>query len=60
MNWYFGLQLVVLRLNGGALRLFLGALLAALAFQLCFFPKLHLALTFFEGLAGFSDDGTSF
>ena len=37
MNWHFGLELVDLRLNRDTLRLVLGALLAALAFKLCFF-----------------------
>ena len=60
MDWRFGLQHVVFRLDGGPLSLFLGALLATLAFQLGFFPEFYLTLAFLEGLAGLSDDSTSF
>ena len=60
MDGRFGLQQLVFRLDGRSLGLFLGALLATLAFQLCFFSKFYFALAFLEGLAGFSDDSTSF
>ena len=55
IRWQFGLKLVALGLNGRSLCFFLGTLLAALAFKLRFLTKLHLTLTFLEGLAGFSD-----
>ena len=60
MDWRFGLQQLVFRLDGRSLSLFLGTLLATVAFQLRFFSKLYFALTFLEGLTGFSDDSTSF
>jgi hypothetical protein len=55
MNVHFGLELLTARSGGKALGFLLGPLLAALAFQLRFFPELNLTLTFLEGLAGFSD-----